>query len=241
MHQAELVRALAENFRPVTNSSRAAETPIFRITNGEITAGTMPSLTSLKPKTASSAATTASQTDTRPTPPAIAAPWTRPTTACGSRSMASSMSCSARASARMPLLIELRPASHPVEVGPGGKDLARARQHDDVHRVRRGGRRVCPGPQLRDDAVVEGVAHGGPIEPDALDRPVPLHLQEFERHAPLADWNLGATSLANSSIDLVARSTGKPGGYAQKMNSSNGSSVCSSRIARSQSSGVPTM
>ena len=63
---------------PVRNSSRAAERPIFASAYGEITAGRMPSFTSVNPNTALSSATTMSQTAASPAPPPSAAPWTRP-------------------------------------------------------------------------------------------------------------------------------------------------------------------
>ena len=59
---------------PVRKSARACDAPIFASTNGEITAGMMPSLTSVKPKIASSAAIATSQTAARPAPPPSAAP-----------------------------------------------------------------------------------------------------------------------------------------------------------------------
>ena len=80
---------------PVRNSSRAAETPIFGSTNGEIIAGRMPSLVSVKPKIVDSSATTMSQTAARPEPPPSAAPWMRPMTAQGSALIARNMPAAA--------------------------------------------------------------------------------------------------------------------------------------------------
>jgi hypothetical protein len=51
--------------------------------NGEMSAGTIPSLTSLNEKKAPSAATTTSQAVIRPTPPPIAGPATRAITGLG--------------------------------------------------------------------------------------------------------------------------------------------------------------
>ncbi len=82
-----LARA-AEKRAPVRNSSRAAERPILARANGEMTAGTIPSFVSVKPNSASSSATTISQTAARPAPPPSAAPCTRPMTGTGSESMA---------------------------------------------------------------------------------------------------------------------------------------------------------
>ena len=69
-----LARA-AEKRAPFKHNSRAAETPILRTTYGEIIAGKIPSVTSVNPKIASSAATTTSQIAARPAPPPSAAPW----------------------------------------------------------------------------------------------------------------------------------------------------------------------
>ena len=68
-----LARA-ASNRLPVRNSSRAAEAPIFCSTYGEIIAGRIPSLVSVKPKIAASSATTMSHTAASPEPPPSAAP-----------------------------------------------------------------------------------------------------------------------------------------------------------------------
>jgi hypothetical protein len=58
----------------------------------------MPSLASVKPKIALSAATTMSHTDASPAPPPSAAPWTRPTSGTGSASSARNIADTARAS-----------------------------------------------------------------------------------------------------------------------------------------------
>ena len=94
-----LARAASKRM-PVRNSSRAADGPIFGSTYGEITAGRMPSLVSVNPKTALSSATTMSQMAARPAPPPSAAPWMRPITAAGSVSRASNISAIRRASSR---------------------------------------------------------------------------------------------------------------------------------------------
>src|SRR2546430_1416382 len=63
-------RALSASKRsPVRKKRLAAAVPILGKTKGEITAGTIPSLTSEKPKTASGAATATSVQQTRPEPP----------------------------------------------------------------------------------------------------------------------------------------------------------------------------
>src|SRR6266536_3581209 len=63
-------RAVSASKRsPVRKKRLAAAVPILGKTNGEITAGTIPSLTSEKPKTASGAATATSVQQTRPEPP----------------------------------------------------------------------------------------------------------------------------------------------------------------------------
>ncbi len=83
---------------PVRNSSRAADVPIFATTKGEITAGRMPSLASVKPNCAVSVATTMSQTAARPAPPPRAAPWMRPISGIGSVSSAWNIAAIALAS-----------------------------------------------------------------------------------------------------------------------------------------------
>ena len=55
--------------------------------------------------------------------------------------------------------------AHPRQVGTGAKSLAAATQHDDPQR-RVGAQGLEDGSQLRDDAVVEGVAHVRAVEPD---------------------------------------------------------------------------
>ena len=75
--------------------------PIFASANGEITAGTIPSFTSEKAKTASTAATAMSEHAISPQPPPSAWPWTRATTGAGQRSIASSIRRSASASATL--------------------------------------------------------------------------------------------------------------------------------------------
>ena len=77
---------------PVTNKTRAWVSPILRITYGEMTAGAMPSFTSLKARRALSAAMTMSQTAIKPTPPPIAVPLTRATTGQGKLLMVSKRS-----------------------------------------------------------------------------------------------------------------------------------------------------
>ena len=73
----------ASNRSPVRKSSRAADSPILLTTYGLMTAGMMPSRTSVNPKCVPSAATGMSQAATRPAPPPSAWPWTRATTGLG--------------------------------------------------------------------------------------------------------------------------------------------------------------
>ncbi len=65
--------------------------PVFRKTKVEITAGTMPRRTSVKPNWVPSAATTMSQAARSPIPPPRAAPCTRAMTGGTARSMARNM------------------------------------------------------------------------------------------------------------------------------------------------------
>src|SRR5581483_10347232 len=88
----------ASNRSPVRNSRRACDGPIFASANGEMTAGMIPSFVSVKPKTVSRSATTASATAQSPAPPPSAAPWTRAMTGFGQRSIARNMSDIASAS-----------------------------------------------------------------------------------------------------------------------------------------------
>ncbi len=84
---------------PVAKSARAWLSPIFATTNGLITAGRMPSLTSVKPKTASCVARTMSLTAQRPIPPPSAAPCTRVITGTGHSSIAPNIAAMRPASA----------------------------------------------------------------------------------------------------------------------------------------------
>ena len=86
--ETDLLARAAENRAPLRQSSRAAERPILRTTNGEIMPGRIPRTTSVNPKIASSAATTTSQTAASPEPPPSAAPWMRPITGTGIASIA---------------------------------------------------------------------------------------------------------------------------------------------------------
>ena len=89
VHQADLLRARGARSARRSGTARARRRGrSCASTYGEITAGRMPSFTSVKPNTASSAATTMSQTAARPTPPPSAAPWMRPITGIGSVSSA---------------------------------------------------------------------------------------------------------------------------------------------------------
>ena len=76
--------------------------PIFAITNGEMTAGRIPSRVSVNPNRAPDSAITRSPTAHRPIPPPSAAPWTRAMTGTGQVSMASNMSAIAIASCSLP-------------------------------------------------------------------------------------------------------------------------------------------
>ena len=156
---------------PVRNSSRAADGPIFGRTNGEITAGRMPSFVSVKPNTAFSSATAMSQMAASPAPPPSAAPWMRPITAAGSVSRAANISAM-RVASRDVLLVRIADhPRHPLGIRAGAEDLARAAEHDHPQRrILRAPPR--PGGQLGDDFVVEGVADVRPVQREVLDRAV---------------------------------------------------------------------
>ena len=72
------------------------------MTNGEMTAGRMPSRVSVKPKRVPDSAITRSDTAHSPMPPPSAAPWTLAMTGTGHVSIASNMSAIAIASCSLP-------------------------------------------------------------------------------------------------------------------------------------------
>ena len=128
----------------------------------------MPSFTSVKPKIASSAATTMSQTAARPAPPPSAAPWMRPMTGFGQLSIARNMSLMRSASATFASNAQIERRAHPVDVGAAAEHLALAREHDGADVVGGGDSRERL-VKLRDDLGVERVAHLGARERDAGD------------------------------------------------------------------------
>ena len=154
----------------VRNQRRASRGPIARMTKGAITAGTMPSRTSLVANCALSAAMAMSQAATRPTPPPSAAPLTMAITASGTRRGAQHQLERARVGA-VALLVVGRGALHPVEVGAGREALAGAGQHDGAH----GGvlaQRLEGVRQVRDQRLVERVVELRPVQGDPGDRAV---------------------------------------------------------------------
>ncbi len=87
--------------RSAGHRERAPEhshSPILAITNGEITAGRIPSRVSVNPKRVPDSAMTRSLTAHRPVPPPRTEPWTRAITGTGQVSIASNISAIAIAS-----------------------------------------------------------------------------------------------------------------------------------------------
>ena len=72
-------------------------------------------------------------------------------------------------------------ARHPVEIGAGAEGRARARDHSGAYR-RVGLDRVGPPGELGDHALVEGIAHLGPIELEVFDAIAALDIQILESH-----------------------------------------------------------
>ena len=139
-----------------------------------MTAGTMPSRTSVVPRSASSAATATSQTATSPAPPPSAAPWTRPTTGFGQVVDATEHLRERRGVAPVLLGPVRDHPLHPGEVGAGAEGLPLPGEDDDPDGVV-GAERLERLRQPRDEDVVEGVPHVGPVEDDARDAgPRPL-------------------------------------------------------------------
>ena len=142
-----------------------------------MTAGMIPSRTSVKPKTASGQATAMSAQATSPEPPPSAKPWTQQTTGAGQRSIDSSIRYSRIASSTFSsyersIAARCHSTSAPAQnAGPSPVEEHRARVADVRERVG----------QLRDERGVEGVAAFGLRERHAEDVPVTLHLQR--RHA----------------------------------------------------------
>ena len=90
----------ASKISPVANQRRASRVPIAAMTYGEITAGSRPSLLSVRPNFASGTPMAMSQQATRPTPPPKAAPCTRAIVGLGSSSRVRIRRARARASSR---------------------------------------------------------------------------------------------------------------------------------------------
>src|SRR5664279_2044421 len=154
---------------PVTNQARARDSPTLRTRYGEMTAGITPSLTSVVPKIAFSAATTTSHTARRPVQ-LVERPEER-----GELGRV----------AAILLHREARDLLHPVDVGAGAEDLARARQLDDAGR-RIAGQLAHRMLELRHELAVEGVPAGRAVEDEARD---PRIGRAFEQDAGLAHRN----------------------------------------------------
>ena len=148
-----------------------------------ITAGRMPSRTSVKPKTASSAATTTSQTAASPEPPPSAAPWMRPTSGTGSVSRRAEQRRGRVGVADVLLARVVAHPLHPGQIGAGAEDGPGAGDHRDPRLAGVGGLGHVggPGAERRDQPLVEGVADGGPVERRAPDRPLPIDQQHVGR------------------------------------------------------------
>ena len=138
------------------------------MTKGEITAGMMPSFTSVKPKIASSVAIAMSQTAARPAPPPKAAPWTRPTT--GFRAVIDRAKHVAHSLGVGDVCLErqIERGAHPIDIGAPAEDRAFTGEHDRAHIVGRGDARK-DFVKLLDYLGIESIADLRPCKRDAGD------------------------------------------------------------------------
>ena len=161
----------AEKRAPVRNSSRAAERPIFASAYGEITAGRMPSLTSVNAEQR----VLGGDDDVADRGEAGAAAERRAVDAADERNRQPIERLEhPRHRARVAHVLVARVGDHlrhPRQVRAGAEHLARAREHRHA-RGAVGRHRRRPRGQLRDQLLVERVAHLRPIERDADDRTV---------------------------------------------------------------------
>ena len=146
-------------------------------TKALITAGTMPSLDSVKPNVASAVATTTSATAQSPIPPPSAAPGRGPPRAPGRRRSRRTSPASPWRPARCPRpTTRSRRASTQcrtrAECASGAGEDARTQRL-----WRLGAQPLEGGVQLRDERRVERVTHVRAIERDAGERPIALDLE----------------------------------------------------------------
>ena len=174
---------------PVTKSRRAWRSPIARRTNGEITAGRIPSLTSENPNTVSGWASATSAQATSPAPPPSACPWAATTTGAGQACDRLEHHPHPRRAREVLVVREPARASHPADVRARREARALAAQHDSTRVAD-----VCEGSrQLVCGEVVERVprlrAGEGDVEDGAVacrarrGHVVTLHPEDAERRS----------------------------------------------------------
>ena len=163
-----LARA-AENRVPLRQSSRAADRPILRTTNGEIMPGRIPSTTSVNPKTASSAATTTSQTAARPGAAAECGAVDAADHGHGDRIDRVEHPRGPSRVGEVLLAGIAEHFRHPLDVGASREHRSGALKHDHADRSVGGhGRR--PAGQFLDQPFVERIPDVRAIERDRRDR-----------------------------------------------------------------------
>ena len=145
-----------------------------------MTAGMIPSRTSVKPKTASGHATAMSAHATRPEPPPSANPWTQQTTGAGQESIGSSIAVEPHRVLDVLVVREVDRRALPLDVGARAERRPLALEQDGP-RIADVGERVR---QLRDEAGVEGVPSLGLRERDPEDVSVANDLQRSHRRTP---------------------------------------------------------
>ncbi len=142
-----------------------------------MTAGMIPSRTSVKPNTASGCATAMSAHATSPEPPPSAYPWTRQTTGAGQESIASEHPEEAHRVLDVLVVGEVDRGALPLDVGAGAEAGALAGEHDGAC-VSDVGERFR---QLGDERRVEGVPPVGAGERDAQNVAVAFDPKSLHR------------------------------------------------------------
>ena len=188
-----------------------------RQANGEIVAGISPSRTSVKPKRASSRASTMSQQQASPVPPPSAAPCTRAITGTGQLSTAANMAAARSASATLRSCVSSPPARIHSRSAPAQNDAARARRS----RPRAGRRRAASAAKASCTAAIRSASkalrRSGPVEPDARDAAVALEREPAHiRKTPKRGSGMGARAAAarpSASTRRVSRGSITPSSH----------------------------
>ena len=207
-------RARRRRRSPVRNSARACERPMRASANGAIVAGISPSRTSVKPKRASSRASTMSQQQARPVPPPSAAPCTRADHRHGA-------AVDGREHGREALGVGdvlLVRAARPRRASTRGRRRRRSAGPRPASTTARSvaspasdGERLA---QRGDQLGVERVAALGPVEPHARDAAVALDREAAHmRKTPKRGSGIGARAAAarpSASTRRVSRGSITP-------------------------------